>query len=100
MLDLKNPPPQEHRAGTQFYNFTMRIHGNVFDNSPGAQGYFEMPKACHYERNHSVLAMFYASRGEVEFTILNTATKSFVRGQTKRMHRWTAVPAPLPVTRG
>ena len=72
MLDLKNPPPQEHRAGTQFYNFTMRIHGNVFDNSPGAQGYFEMPKVCHYERNHSVLAMFNASRGEVEFTILNT----------------------------
>ena len=72
MLDLKNPPPQGHRAGAQFYNFTMRIHGNVFDNSPGAQGYFEMPKACHYERNHSVLAMFNASRGEVEFTILNT----------------------------
>lgn len=72
MLDLKNPPPQGHHAGAQFYNFTMRIHGNVFDNSPGAQGYFEMPKACHYERNHSVLAMFNASRGEVEFTILNT----------------------------
>ena len=72
MLELKNPPPQGHHAGVQFYNFTMRIHGNVFDSSPGAQGYFEMPKACHYERNHSVLAMFNASRGEVEFTILNT----------------------------
>ena len=65
MLELKNPPPQGHHAGVQFYNFTMRIHGNVFDNSPGAQGYFEMPKACHYERNHSVLAMFNASRGQV-----------------------------------
>ena len=72
MLDLKNPPPQGPRAGAQFYNFTMRIHGNVFDSSPGALGYFEMPRACHYERNHSVLAMFNASRGEVEFTILKT----------------------------
>ena len=85
MLELKNPPPQGHHAGVQFYNFTMRIHGNVFDSSPGAQGYFEMPKACHYERNHSVLAMFNASRGEVEFTILNThSDKIFCPRVTKQ----------------
>jgi hypothetical protein len=85
VLELKNPPPQGHHAGVQFYNFTMRIHGNVFDSSPGAQGYFEMPKACHYERNHSVLAMFNASRGQVEFTILNThSDKIFCPRVTKQ----------------
>ena len=72
LLDLKNPPPPGHQAGAKYLNFTMRLHGNVFDNSPGAAGFFEMPAMCYYERNHSVLAMFNISRGDVEFTILNT----------------------------
>ena len=50
----------------------MLLKSNVFLNSPGAEGYFEMPHVCEYERNHSVLALFNASNGKVDFTILDT----------------------------
>jgi hypothetical protein len=50
----------------------MRIHGDIFENSPSAHGFFEMPFVCRYERNHSVLAMFNASSGDVEFQIVST----------------------------
>jgi len=71
-LHLKNAPPTNSMNGAKHFNFTMMLHGNVFDSSPGAQDFFEMPKACSYERNHSVLAMFNASSGNVEFQILDT----------------------------
>jgi len=72
-LDLKNTPPRNSiRQGARYFNFTMMLHGNVFESSPGAQGFFEMPQQCSYERNHSVLAMFNASSSDVEFEILDT----------------------------
>jgi len=71
-LELKNSPPENYVNGVKYFNFTMMLHGNVFESSPGAQGFFEMPQACSYERNHSVLAMFNASSGDVEFEILDT----------------------------
>lgn len=72
-LRLHNPPTQPVSGGRDlFLNMTMLLKSNVFLNSPGAEGYFEMPHVCEYERNHSVLALFNASNGKVDFTILDT----------------------------
>ena len=72
-LELRNPPPNAPAEGAQHFNFTMMIHGNVFESSPNTDpSYFEMPMQCSYERNHSVLATFNASSGDVVFEILDT----------------------------
>jgi hypothetical protein len=72
-LELRNPPARDPVQSAQHFNFTMMIHGDVFKSSPDTdKTYFEMPIQCSYERNHSVLAMFNASSGDVTFEILDT----------------------------
>ena len=87
-LELQNMPTTAAQNDTQNFNFTLSIRGDVFESSPGARyphstaaekdTFFEMPAECRYERNHSVLATFNASKltsegfGEVEFLIQRT----------------------------
>eukprot|EP00960_Hanusia_phi_P041940 755227-Hanusia_phi.AAC.1 len=55
-------------------NMVMRFYGDVFESSPGSKGYYGMPDGCKYERNHSVMAYFNASSGQVRFDIKQTTS--------------------------